>query len=115
MSGPSGGRVALVVRVVGDPDRLDDGVLRTFAEMARTAETVPGYAHGRMVLADRGTGTVLGIFVFESYELPAAAVPGRTRTATEVAAVLIGGNPDAAVVEWFEVVDSAFEAPAAAD
>ena len=41
-----------------------------------------------------------------------AALRRRTETAIEVAGVLVGGDPGAAVVEVFDVIDAAFPASA---
>jgi hypothetical protein len=111
MSGEPEVQAALLVHVTGDPNRLDDEALRTFAEMVHMAEEAAGYAGTRVLLADRASATVAVLLIFKS-RTHVAALRRRTETAIEVAGVLMGGDPGAAAVEVFDVIDAAFPASA---
>ena len=94
--------------MVGDPDRVTDEALDTLAEMTRAVESMPGFAGTRMLVTDRATATLMVIFLFASDEFLGAA-QDRSRTAIEVASVVMGGDPASATVEWFDVIEAAFE------
>ena len=108
MTGGSERRKALVVRMVGDPDRVTDEALSTLAEMTRAVESMPGFAGARMLVTDRASATLMVMFLFSSDEFLGAA-QDRSKTAIEVAAVVMGGDPARATVEWFDVVEASFE------
>jgi hypothetical protein len=99
-------RFALLVRVTGDPKRLTDEELSTFADMVREVQGISGSVSDRLLLVDRSTATLVYLSTFDSRAALESRL-GRTRTAIEVAGVLIGGDPGASTIETFEIVTAA--------
>ena len=98
------GRAALLVRVTGDPGRLDATALDTFRAMLTDTPTRPGYTGMQCLLADSASATLVILAMFES-RADIARLGERTRAGIEVAAAIIGADPEAAIVDVLDVVD----------
>lgn len=98
------GRAALLVRVTGQPGRLDSTALDTFRLMMTDTPTREGFTGMQCMLVDVASSTLVILAMFES-RAAIAKLSERTRAAIEVAAAIIGADPKAAIVDVLDVVD----------
>lgn len=93
-----------MLRVEGEPGRLDRTVVDTFRAMMNDTPTRPGYTGTQCLLADEAAATLVIIAVFESRDY-VALLHERIRAVLAVAAELMGGDPQRMTVDVLDVAD----------
>lgn len=91
-----------MIRVRGEPGRLDAAALDGFRKVMSDAPTRDGYVGFQLLMVDAASALVAAVLVFES-RAQIDALPDAIEAAIDVAVVLIGGEPGAATVEVLDI------------